>query len=194
MGAAADCEAIGSGFLGQPANALTTVAFVLVGLWILYAHPGARWTGIALMATGIGSFLFHGPMPSGNEWAHDVSLAWLLAMVAGAGTRWERLTRLPTLALVGLIVALAPAAADPLAVLLSVVAIVSTVRHTRNMAPLALAGAVGIYGRLGATAGPLCNPTSWWQPHGIWHIAAALAVGWLIARESTSGPLTSPGA
>ena len=35
-----------------------------------------------------------------------------------------------------------------------------------------------VVGRLGATGGPLCDPGSWLQPHGLWHISAAAALGW----------------
>lgn len=182
MGAAADCEAIASGFLGQPVNAVSTFAFFVVGLWVWWRYPHARWIGIGLIATGIGSFLFHGPMPSGNEWAHDVGLAWLLAVIAGVGTTWERWTRLPALILLGAVIALFPAVADPLAVVLSLVAVASVLWRDRSRAtigPLLVAVIAGIYGRLGATGGPLCDPGSSWQPHAVWHVAAATAIFWL---------------
>jgi hypothetical protein len=181
MGAAADCEAIGAGFLGQPVNALTTVGFMVVGLVVMMRRRDMAWIGIGLVATGVGSFLFHGPMPPGNEWAHDVTLAWLVTMVGGWGTRWERFTRLPTLLALGVIMALFPAIADPLAVALTLVALFSILRrdHTAaTLAPMALLGAVAVFGRLGATGGPLCDPESLFQPHGVWHLGAATAVGW----------------
>jgi hypothetical protein len=181
MGAAADCEVIGAGFLGQPVNALTTVAFVVAGLFVLSRNPDRRWIGFGLIATGIGSFLFHGPMPPGNEWAHDVTLTWLLVLVAGWGTRWEAFTRLPALIAIGVIVALVPVIADPLAVVLTVVALLSILRRDRSaatMAPLLLLAAVAVFGRLGATGGPLCDPESLFQPHAVWHLGSAVAVAW----------------
>jgi hypothetical protein len=180
MGAAADCEAIGSGFLGQPVNALTTVGFMIAGALILARRPERRWVGIALVATGVGSFLFHGPMPPGSEWTHDVTLTWLIVVVAGAGTRVERFTQLPALAVIGVVFALAPAVADPLAVALTIVALVSVLRGGNYAAlpPLLLLGAVAIIGRLGATGGPLCDPDALLQPHGVWHLGAAAAVAW----------------
>jgi hypothetical protein len=180
MGAAADCEAITAGFLGQPVNALTTVGFVIAGVLVMVRRPERIWVGIALIATGIGSFLFHGPMPPGNEWAHDVSLTWLIVVVAGSGTRMERHSRLPALAVIGVLFALAPAVADPIAVALTIVAVVSVLRG-RNYAalpPLLLLGVVAMFGRLGATGGPLCDPGSTFQPHAVWHLGAALAVAW----------------
>ena len=180
MGAAADCEAIGAGFLGQPVNALTTLGFVVAGILVMAQRPERRWVGIALVATGVGSFLFHGPMPPGNEWAHDVTLTWLIVVVAGAGTRMERYTRLPALLVIGTALALAPAVADPIGVAVTIVAVVSVLRG-RNYAalpPLLLLGAVAIFGRLGATGGPLCDPSSLLQPHGVWHLGSAVAVAW----------------
>lgn len=181
MGAAADCEIIGGGLLGQPVNALTSIAFVAAGIIVLSRRPALRWVGFGLVATGIGSFLFHGPMPEANEWAHDVSLAWLIAIVGGLGTRWERLTHLPALLVLGALFAVVPAAGDPVSVVLIVVAVIMVLRADRSpatIAPLGLLGLVAIYGRLGASGGPLCEPGAMFQPHAVWHIGAALAVTW----------------
>ena len=186
MGAAADCEAIGAGFLGQPINALTTLGFVVAGVIVIVRRREMRWIGIGLIATGLGSFLFHGPMPTGNEWAHDVTLAWLVTMVAGWGTRWEKLSRLPTLAVIGVLFAVLPVIADPFAVVMTVAAVVSILRRDRSsaaIAPMLLLGAVAVFGRLGTTGGPLCDPESVLQPHAVWHLGAAAAVaGWALAR------------
>jgi hypothetical protein len=180
MGAAADCEAIGSGFLGQPVNAVTTIGFVIAGGLVMARRPERRWVGLALIATGLGSFLFHGPMPPGSEWAHDVSLTWLIVVVAGAGTRVERFTRLPALFVIGVLFALFPAVADPIAVAVTIVALVSVLRGRgyASLAPLLLLAAVAVFGRLGATGGPLFDPDSLLQPHGVWHLGAAVAVAW----------------
>ncbi len=181
MGAAADCEIIGSGFLGQPVNALSSLAFVAAGVIVLIRRPALRWVGFGLVATGIGSFLFHGPMPPASEWAHDVSLAWLIAIVGGIGMRWERLTRLTALVVLGTAFAVAPDIADPVAIALTLVALVSVLRADRSpaaLAPLGLLGIVAIYVRLGATGGPLCDPDSALQPHAVWHLGAAAAVTW----------------
>ncbi len=157
LAAASDCEAITSGVLGQPVNAVSTIVFLVAGLWVVRRGTQARWIGIALMATGLGSFLFHGPMPPGSEWAHDVSLAWLLAVIVGHGTRWAKWARLPTLAVFALLTFLLPVVADPLAVVLSILAVGSVLSRDRSFAaigPLFLAGVAGIYGRLGAHRRP----------------------------------------
>ena len=180
MGAEADCELIGDSLLGQPVNTLTTAAFVIGGV-LLLRRPTVRWVGIGLVATGIGSFLFHGPMPPGSEWAHDVSLTWLIALVAGVGRSWERFTRVAGLAAIGVLFWLVPAAADPSAVAVTVVTVILLLRRDRTwstIGPMLLLGLSAIFGRLGATGGPFCDPSSIWQPHGLWHLSAAAAVTW----------------
>lgn len=180
MGAAADCELIGSGFFGQPVNTLTTLALVVAG-GVLLTRARLRWIGVGLIATGAGSFLFHGPMPSGSEWAHDVSLAWLILLVAGLGRSWETWTRIPGLAALGSLFAVFPGIADPVAVAITIGALILILTDDRTpgtIAPLGLLGAAAVLGRLGATGGPLCDPESLLQLHGVWHVAAAVAVAW----------------
>lgn len=171
---------IGAGILGQPVNALTSLALLMAGLWVLRI-PKMRWVAVGLMLTGLGSFVFHGPMPAWGEWAHDVTLAWLIALIGGVGTRWEQWSRLPTLGALGALFALAPITADPVAVGLTVIVIGSLLlrdRGWKSLGPLALLGVSGIVGRLGATGGPLCDPESALQMHAIWHVGAAIAVAW----------------
>ncbi len=180
MGALADCELVRGPLIGQPANTITTIAFIIAGLAVA-RRSDMRWVGAAIIATGIGSLLFHGPMPPGSEWAHDTSLAWLIMVVAGWGRPWEPWTRLPGLVLLGVVFVAAPVVADPVAVGLVAAAlglIIIPDRSTHNLGPIALLGVAAIIGRLGATGGPLCDPTSAWQPHALWHVAAAGAVAW----------------
>jgi hypothetical protein len=179
MGAAADCESIGSGLLRQPVNSLTTFAFILAGIIVVFRRPERRWVGIAMVATGIGSFLFHGPMPGGSEWAHDVSLAWLLLVVAADGSRWEGWSRIPGLAGIAVVFGLFPLAADPISVALTIVALISVLRGDRSAATWAAVSVLavsGLVGRLGATNWPWCDPDSTVQLHGLWHLGAAAAV------------------
>jgi hypothetical protein len=176
-GAIADCERVLVGLLGQPVNSLTSLAFVVAGAFT-WARSH-RIVGAASIATGVGSFLFHGPMPPGAEWAHDVSLAWLLVAVAAVGTAWERWGGLPALAAIGAGLAAVPAAGDPLGVAAAVAAIASVLwrqRTPRTWAALVILGTAAIVGRLAATGGPLCVPDSLFQGHGFWHLGAAFAV------------------
>lgn len=179
MGALRDCEAVVHSILGQPVNTITAFAFVIGGM-VVITRTDRVWVGVATIATGIGSILFHGPMPPYSEWAHDFTLAWLLLVVASQGRTWERWTHVPGLAVLAAVIPL-PGAADPVTIALASVAIVALVIQDRSratMAPLTLLVTVAIIGRLGATGGPLCVPESVWQPHALWHIGAATAVTW----------------
>ena len=193
MGAAADCESIGGGLLRQPVNSITTLAFVAAGLWIVTRRPDRGWVGVAVMATGVGSLLFHGPMPAGAEWAHDVTLAWLLLVVAGTGTGWEKTTHVPGLLVLGGLFALLPAIADPVAVVITVIVVVVRIRLDRSSATwgaFSLLAASAIVGRLGATGWPLCDPNSILQTHGLWHLSAAVAVVWWATGTDSHSPST----
>ncbi len=175
-----DCERIREAFLGQPVNSMTTLVIVAAGI-VVWQLPRMRWVGAAVAATGLGSLAFHGPMPPWSQWAHDVPLLWLVLLVAGWGRSWERWTQLPALLAISVSIALIPALVDPLAVVFTVAAVVSLLHRDRTWAtigPLLLLGAVALFGRLGATGGPLCNPDSMLQPHAVWHIGAAVSVAW----------------
>jgi hypothetical protein len=179
MGALRDCEAVVHSFFGQPVNSVTTIAF-LVGGAVVMLRTEHTWVGIASIATGVGSFLFHGPMPPYAEWVHDLTLAWLLLVVASSGRSWERWARLPGLVIVAAVIAI-PGAGDPVGVALAAAAIVLLLmqdRSIRTLGPLALLAVVAVIGRLGATGGPQCDPSTLWQPHGLWHVGAAVAVTW----------------
>jgi hypothetical protein len=92
------CERFGDGFVGQPANAATSLAFVVAGLAVLAGGgasrsgakrglpgrgDGRRWTYAGLVvAVGVGSLVQHGPHPAWQAYAHDLPLASLLAFVA----------------------------------------------------------------------------------------------------------------
>ncbi|MDX1467929.1 MAG: hypothetical protein R3258_01165 [Acidimicrobiia bacterium] len=188
MGAAADCELFTHPFLGQPVNSLTTIAFMIAGA-VIFRETRLRWIAAALVATGIGSFIFHGPAIPLSEWAHDVTLAWLLLMIASLGTRFEPMSRLPGLAVIGVVFAVVPPIADPVAVALAALAVVRVVTADRSQGTIALLGALGaiaILGRLGATGGPLCSPSSLWQWHGLWHVGAAAITAALAVRLDRS--------
>lgn len=179
MGALKDCETVVHSFFGQPVNSATTIAFVLGGV-IVMLRTEHTWVGIASIATGVGSFLFHGPMPPYGEWVHDLTLAWLLLVVASNGRSWERWARIPGLVIVSALIAI-PGAGDPVGVALAALAIVLLLmqdRSARTLGPLALLAVVAVIGRLGATGGPFCDPNSLWQSHGLWHLGAAVAVTW----------------
>lgn len=100
-----DCEALRDGLLGQPVNSLSSLAYVLAGVYVL-RQGGARAPAVALAAVGVGSVLYHGPMPPGAEQIHDGSLLALLAAVTVALHR-RSVRRPPPLAVVALGAAIA---------------------------------------------------------------------------------------
>ena len=134
MWLAATCEQrLAGGFLGEPANTLTSLAFVVVGTALL-----ARWRGRAappvaygllVVAVGVGSAIQHGPHPAWQAYAHDLPLAAVLAYVAvdaaadltgrRLGARWWLV---PAAALVPLVAA-GPAAATAGQAVLAVAAV-----------------------------------------------------------------------
>ena len=86
---ASDCEAIGEGFLAQPANAVSSLAFTAVGIavWVWAASArGFERTyrlvfGAALAVAGIGSVAYHGPQNAYAAELHDWSLIVIVAMI-----------------------------------------------------------------------------------------------------------------
>lgn len=156
-----DCEQISGGWLAQPVNAVSSLAFVPAGAWVLSRARGLvgrrRWEmvgiGAALVANGVGSFAFHGPQPSWAEPAHDGPIVVVIALLA----------------------------ANEAALVLERRAGTARAEHpprgrAGSVALGAGAAALVAYG-LGRTGSPACRPESLWQWHAVWHglIAVALA-------------------
>lgn len=84
-----DCEAIHEGFLSQPSNAISSLAFVLAAAWIARRAarvPSERAELLVLAAivaaNGSGSFGFHGPFGASFRWFHDLSALSIPLFVA----------------------------------------------------------------------------------------------------------------
>lgn len=90
------CEAIGSGAVAQPANAWSSLAFVLAGLWIAQPSAGDKYKarnrmarepayrrlyGFALMAIGLGSYFYHATLTFAGQ-VCDMSGMYLLITFA----------------------------------------------------------------------------------------------------------------
>lgn len=87
--AASDCEAIRPGRIGQPANTLSSLAFVAAAVPIARAahHRGrpAWWAvAVAAAAEGVGSVAYHGPGGRHAKRLHDAGLVALVATLAVA--------------------------------------------------------------------------------------------------------------
>jgi hypothetical protein len=90
-----DCEAIRLGWIGQPYNTASSLAFALaaIPLWRAAQQPGgSAWAGVAVAAAfeGIGSAGFHGPGGPVSKLIHDVGLAALAVTTGGALIRDPR--------------------------------------------------------------------------------------------------------
>jgi hypothetical protein len=173
-GAAADCERITTGWAGQPVNTFTSLAFVAAAISLFGSRRPVQ--GAVMLAIGVGSVAFHGPMPSWGEWLHDASVLAAVGLVivpAVHATRWVVL--IPALA-GGL--SISPRLGDFAAAGFTVVAIgsVAVRGRERSWLPLTIVGLGALVGRLAATGGPWCDPYTIWQGHGLWHLAAALAL------------------
>ena len=84
-----DCEALRDGLLGQPANALSSLAYLVAAIAVV-RRGGPVAPAVALAFVGIGSVLYHGPMPAGAELVHDAAL--LAVPVTAIVVAWHRRT------------------------------------------------------------------------------------------------------
>lgn len=202
--ASADCE-ITTGAIAQDVNAWTSTGFVLGSVVLALAVVTGRarraaWVLVtALAVEGLGSILFHGRPSDVAQVLHDAGLLALLGFVAG----WHVGRLRPgghdlgstisadrsavvgaTLgAVVGCFVLVAPALSTlGTAVLVAVVIGAEVTARRRGRAPVWRVGLVGLgavavitwfAGRSGA---PTCDPESWLQWHGVWHLMSALVV------------------
>jgi Ceramidase len=201
-----DCERIGQGLFAQPANTLSTLAYVLAGgmlLWrALAGWPHARIApvvyAVTVLGVGVGSAAFHGPMPSWGRIAHDFSIAAVLVFVIGYDVALARGAPVRNgLAIFGglagasaVVLTVSPDAANALDAALVGGAVVAEVGAARSPAGRATADArvwiVGIgllmigsiFNALGRTDAPLCDTDFPVQLHAIWHVVTAFVL-WL---------------
>jgi hypothetical protein len=166
--AGSDCEQLRSGWLAQPANAISSFAFVAAGIWLISRSGRAGFDrrllvvgGAAMAGVGLASFGYHGPQPVGAALAHNLSIAGLsLVLIAR------------TIQLVGRARHVVWAAWRPAAAW---------------MVPALAAYAAG---RAGS---PLCHPATIWQLHAVWHVLSAVGLGVAASRCSVRCPDRHPG-
>lgn len=90
--AAADCERIRPGRIGQPANTLSSLAFVVAAVPIARAarrRGQPAWLAVATASVleGVGSAAYHGPGGRRSKRLHDAGLVALAATIALAVAR-----------------------------------------------------------------------------------------------------------
>jgi Ceramidase len=201
-----DCEHIGQGLLAQPANTLSSLTYVAAGLLLLgralAGRPSTRLAPAVYAATvvgvGVGSAAFHGPMPAWGRFAHDLSIAAVVAVIIGYDVALVRGAPVRDgLGVVGVLVAACavvlaiwPDAANALDGILVAAAFVGEVAAVRSLSGRATANsrrwivglavlAIGaLLNALGRTDAPLCDPDSAMQLHAVWHVLTAFVL-WL---------------
>jgi hypothetical protein len=201
-----DCEHIGQGLLAQPANTLSSLAYLVAGALLLWralgGRPYARLASAVYAATvigvGVGSAAFHGPMPAWGRFVHDLSIAAILAVIIGYDIALARGAPVREgLAVFGVllgacavVLAVWADASNALDAVLVVAAVVSEVAAARSSTGrkrvsswLWVVGAgvltIGaLLNALGRTTAPLCDPDSAVQLHAVWHVLTAFVL-WL---------------
>jgi hypothetical protein len=192
---------VGSGWLAQPANAVSSLSFSIVGLalvpWALRGTGTERWVRVVvsglLVLTGIGSVLYHGPQGAGSGYVHDLSFIALIVslavanIAASAGLSPTALAAAMVLAVgtAAFGLAVVPAATNIVMVLGVLAIVVGDIGlrrlggidwHWYTVAVVAFAAALVAF-TAGRTGSPLCQPGSTFQWHGVWHALVAIAIG-----------------
>jgi hypothetical protein len=208
-----DCETLGDGWLAQPVNALSSLTYSLIGIGIglsaLRSNRPRRGSLVyagCLVAVGLGSVAFHGPQLSGSQLMHDLPILLTVLFMLNHDRvllQPDSGRELATFAGVAFgAVALAvviPAVVAPLTIGVAVAVVVAEVvihrrhlrqvdisRQRRGSAAIAVVAVVGgASWLLGRSNSPLCEPDSWYQLHGLWHMLSAIVFGlwywWAIA-------------
>lgn len=187
MVAASDCERCRESWVTQPANAVSSLAYVGVGAHLLRHPQPDRAFALAVAAVGVGSVGLHGPGGRVGKWAHDASLLSMLGLLALSDLTVAEGRPKPAAAIAG-VVAVASAAAHPRttdaaqAVAGGLAVAAETRRFVRQggrrevfvAMPLWTAGlALHVLGRTGRR---WCRPDSPLQAHAAWHVVSALAL------------------
>jgi uncharacterized membrane protein YfcA len=199
--ARSDCEHCRPGLISQPANTISSLAYVIAGADMMRrARRGSDRTersldlarGAATIGVGLGSVAYHGPGGRLGKWTHDASLVSMLLLGDLRVARHLRPdTAVPDLALVA-VPAVATFVTQPrlsdasqataaVATVTAQVARAIRVQRGGNVRPRHLA-TVGLFAvaaaahGLGRTGMPLCRPQSLLQPHAAWHVLSAAAI------------------
>jgi len=215
MADSADCEVRDSWLFAQDVNAWSSLAYAAVGAVALAVVAARRSVSRAFLAfgalavlEGVGSMLYHGGSGDLAQYFHDVPLVGLVGFIAGWHVgRLRPGSDAGPAALIGLLVGIAGGAAVSAAGLTSAVAgvlgavivIAEVVARRRRLTavwnlPLvvltAIAGFTWVAGR-GDTA--LCDGTSLFQWHGVWHVLSALLLlAWFDRALEATGAQRAP--
>jgi hypothetical protein len=200
--AACDCERIRPGFIAQPANALSSLAYVVAGVALCRRArrrddpaPTSTVFGLLVAANGIGSAGFHGPGGRFGHWLHDTALLGTMATmvvenVVAVGERGTRAAVPAATVATGVAAAALVAAPTSTTALSAAVGAAATTtqalavartdltpatrrRLARSAALLAVGSAVNVFTRTGAR---YCRPDARIQGHALWHLLTAASL------------------
>jgi len=209
------CEAVGRGTLAQPANAWSSLIYLLPGLLILCqpgqaerlfdTQPAYRWIfGTALLVIGLGSAFYHASLTFVGQFMDVMGMYLLISFAAvyraACLARFNgRITLMLYLA-VNLLLAVVLIGLPGIRreVFGAWVAVFLGLEVWYNRRPfqwrrlrgfvLALAAMAAAYGIwILDNNRVLCSPQSWLQGHALWHLLGALAA-WLLFRYFSAEP------
>ena len=206
-----DCEELGDGWLVQPVNAVTSFAYVAVGIAIAIVatrrvdRPLHSYVyAISVAAIGLGSVAFHGPQPVGSRVMHDlpilITAVYILcddaALLRPQFSSILGAFGIGAVAATALTIASPDAGAVATGVVLVAVGVAEVIIHRRRLRsrsgtgpsvlPWVIVGVALVAGAswlLGRTDGPACDPGGILQFHGVWHAISSLLFGlwWWLA-------------
>jgi hypothetical protein len=181
-------------------NAVSSLAYVVVGVIVLYSvfrseeeeRTVRSVFGSLLIATGIGSLLFHGPQGPASRVIHDSTFILTVLFIAltnlaglfGLSRRVQWAVFSLTGALTIVTLGLTPSSTNLLAGASVVLLIAGDALGHRagairmrwwaaSVTAMAMAMVLFIVGR---TGGPLCDSASLFQGHALWHVLSAGAL------------------
>lgn len=198
-----DCEAHVEAW-GQRVLLSTSLAYLVAAVFVMWwgtrrhsanhgVSPGpmqAYAAGLALV--GLGSLDYHGPALGPEPLLHDIgpavaALAALSFDLRELGVRRDqRIRALTFLLLTTVLGVVAGSSLGPLlAGLVMAWVLAEAVLYRRGVrapswalfAALACAASGTLAYALSRTGGPWCDPRSWVQGHGVWHVLSAAALG-----------------
>ncbi|GGE17986.1 membrane protein [Primorskyibacter flagellatus] len=207
------CERLGPGLWAEPWNAVTNLAFILVGLWMWRRSAGvapARLLSAVLVVIGIGSGLFH---TFAQAWAGVADVVPILVFVllyvwfanryfwrlgpvwSGVGTALFVPYAAATVPLFAMIPGLGGSSAyAPVPVLIAAYGVALWRRLQVARGLLTGAGVLCLSILFRALDAPLCGV---WPggTHFLWHLLNAAMLGWMIEvlRRHLSGSLAGGG-